>query len=167
MDSATLFAQGNRRLVERIKRNAGARRDYRSVWETLADKHIFELEYAEVTGGAYTTSGIGTQVFDYSGMGFISGFDRTPSSSVNFRNRLSAGGTYTVTLRYSVDRDWCGKLQLTVNGRPYLLEVEPTLRGEWRTLTLQADFRKGINEVVLSNTAPAQGHLFFDVMNIY
>lgn len=167
MDSATIFADGNRKLVERIKKNAGARRSYRSVWEMLTDKHIFELEHAEVAGGAYTTSGIGTQVFDYSGMGFIAGFDRAVSSRVSFHNRLSAGGTYTVALRYSADRDWCGKLLLTVNGKPYELEIQSTLRGEWRTLTLQADFKKGINEVVLSNTAPAQGHLFFDVMNIY
>lgn len=167
MDSATLFDDSNRKLVMRIKQNAGARRKYHSVWETLTDKHIFELEHAEVSGGAYTTSGIGTQVFDYSGMGFISGFDRTPFSRVSFRNNFSAGGIYTVALRYSADRDWGGKLQLTVNGIPYLLEIQPTSRGEWRTLTLQANFKKGLNEVVLLNTASAQGHLFFDVMSIY
>ena len=168
MDSTVLFDKANaRRMVDKIKKNAGAKRKFVSAWEVIPDKHIFELECAEMAGGAYTTSGIGTHVFDYCGMGFVSGFDREQNNEIRFKNKVSAGGKYVVKLRYSSAKDWNGKVMLKVNGKIQACELDETARGEWRTVTLQVDLKKGVNEISLFNTEKGTGHLFFDVMYIY
>lgn len=113
-----------------------------------------------MAGGAYTTSGIGTHVFDYCGMGFVSGFDREQNNEIRFKNKVSAGGKYVVKLRYSSAKGWNGKVMLKVNGKIQVCELDETARGEWQAVTLQVDLKKGVNEISLFNTEKGTGHLF-------
>lgn len=166
MDSTELMGNGNVRMVSSIKKNAGAHTTYTSVWEIMDDKRIFELEHAEMAGGAYTTAGIGTAVFDYSGMGFVSGFDRAEQSRVFFGMKAKTAGRYSVRVRYSAGNDWTDKVSLQVNSRITPLRLQSSERGVWKFVTLEVDLKKGLNEIALLNGGKGKGHLLFDVMYV-
>lgn len=166
MDSTELIVKNNCRIVRKIKKNAGAGTGYASAWEIVQDKGVYELEHAEMSGGAYTTAGIGTDVFDYSGMGFVSGFDRSDNNRVFFKMKATVAGKYWVKIRYSLGNDWDGKISLDVNSHISPLKLQPSDREVWNFTTIQVDLRKGLNEITLLNTGKGKDHLFFDVMYI-
>lgn len=166
MDSTQLIDKNNKRIVSTIKKNAGASTDYKSVWETIPDKKVFELECAEMSGRAYTTAGIGTGIFDYSGMGFVSGFNKSDNNRIFFKMRTTVAGKYWIKIRYSSGNDWSDRISLRVNSQINPLKLQPSDSKDWNFVTLEVDLKKGLNEIALFNTDKGNDHLFFDVMYI-
>lgn len=154
------------REAETIRKGAGARLGYASAWEILPDRHLYELECAETAGNAYTTAGIGTRVFDYSGMGFISGFERGGKSSVDFKMLAAEAGARSVSLRYSAGAGWNKNIVMTINGTDYPLTLQTTGRGEWKNVAVKAVLRKGINEIAIRNMGESKEFLFLDNVTI-
>jgi hypothetical protein len=153
--------------VDNIRNNAGDKFPFKTAWEALPDCHIYELENAEVCGNAYSTSGIGTKVYGYSGMGFISGFEIEGKSSADTKMLISDGGSYFIKLRYSAGQGWKDKIALQVNGKNFPLSLQTTRRGEWNDIVTPVELSQGINKISIVNTGDCKDFLFLDVINLY
>jgi hypothetical protein len=167
IDSTHIYNVGNTKVVDAIRKEAGAKMGFLSVWELLPDIHRLELECAETSGNAYTTAGIGTKVYDYSGMGFISGFEHGGKSSVGFKYLTSKAGIYTLDLRYSAGTGWNNNMIMTVNGKDYPLTLQTTQRGKWTDVKQSAPLRDGMNEITIHNNGESSDFLFLDDLQIY
>lgn len=167
IDTTYIYSASVQPTVDAIRTQAGDAMPYKSVWQSIADRRIYELEDAEVTGHAYTTAGIGTKVYDYSGSGFISGFERGGNSSIVCDVLTSKAGRYRLDLRYSADKEWCDKMRMEINGKTSSLSLQPSARSQWRVLSQTVNLPQGISRIKIYNEGNSSKHLFWDVMLLY
>lgn len=166
VDSTYIFSEDNKKIVERIKRNAGAKNGFTSIWEMLDDCHIYEFEYADLYGGSYSTSGIGTGIFNYSGMGFVSGFNRNATNGIEIRAKISKSGTYRISMRYSMGKGWKDKIGMKINSSDITLDLNEVDKGKWDVYTFSARLNKGINKINVYSEGRSDDYLLFDVLYI-
>jgi len=167
VDSTRLFTSECTSDVERICERAGAKRSYSSVWQLFPDLNLFEAENAELNGHSYSTSGIGTNVYGYSGMGFLSGFNKGTNNSANFIVAVSEYGNYQIMVRYSAGKGWENKVWLDVNQNKLLpLKMNSSDPSQWNEVVQIATLHKGVNTITLKTVGENDQHLYFDVVYI-
>ena len=168
IDSTQLFSNENNEIVENIRKNTGAFSHFKQAWVTYPDLLTYEAEHAEVDGKVYATDGIGTQVFGYSGMGFLSGFDRKPLGGVVFTFRISKAGRYKLNLKYSAGKGWEEKVQYNVNeNNSMVLNLVPTVsKSKWATNSTIIKLKKGVNTIRIFSTDLNNSYLYIDKMSL-
>jgi hypothetical protein len=168
IDSTQFFSPENQKLVTRIKKNAGAENYSTSAWQTYTNLHIYEAEHAEVTGKVYATAGIGTKVFGYSGMGFLSGFDKKTIGSAVFVINVSETKEYDLSLRYSAANGWGNKISIFVNNKSIsIADIRSTINANtWAECSNTVMLHKGINTISYKMTDVNDGYLFFDYLKL-
>jgi len=163
IDSTQIFGRENKKTVAGIYKKAGSALYPNGVWAAFADINHYEAEHAQVTAGVYATSGIGTHVFGYSGMGFLSGFDRNVNTTVSFRIRVSAAGKRNLSLRYSTADAWNDGVELLVNkSSAGQLSFSSTQPDEWAEASKLIPLKKGENTIVIAFKNPARKKLYLD-----
>lgn len=167
IESCRLFTSINADTVRSVKEKAGTKRFHKTVWQMIPDMKYYEAELAEVDGKAYATSGIGTRVFGYQGMGFISGFNQPGEKKVSFPVSVSAAGKYKLDIRYSSGKGWSDLVKVQVNGRKTAsLKLNPGTQNEWNTVTLSVSLKQGENLLSLITDQTVDAHLFIDAISI-
>lgn len=164
IDTTYIFSEDNKSIVDRIKKSAGAGMPFSSVWEIMNDCRIYEFEYAEMIGGTYSTSGIGTGIYNYSGMGFVSGFSRNSRNLIEMNIGISKSGVYNMRIRYSLGKGWSNKIHMNVNSEDVNLDLKVVEKGKWGVITLPVKLKKGINKIQFYNTEHSDDYLLFDVL---
>ncbi len=167
IDSTQLFSKENKVIVENIRKNAGAFEYFQQAWSVYPDLMTYEAEHAEVGGKVYATAGIGTQVFGYSGMGFLAGFDRKALGEVVFKFNVSKAGNYRLVLKYSAGKGWEDKMQCAVNkAKSSDLILKPTAtKSVWANSITTVKLKRGVNSVRIFNTEINKNHLFIDKLS--
>ena len=167
IDSTNLFSAANRRIVEKIRSNAGAYRWHRNAWENFPDLRYFEAENACLNGGIYSTAGIGTQVYGYSGTGFLSGFNRQDKGSAIFNINSSKPRIHKLTIRYSSINISNVELWLSVNGeQPQAVHFKPTEKDKWSVVSHKIQLKKGLNNIVLMQRKKAGEGFYLDNISV-
>jgi len=166
IDSTQIFSEENKAMVDNIRKNAGAFEHFQQAWSVYPNLLTYEAEHAEVGGKVYATAGIGTQVFGYSGMGFLAGFDRKALGELVFKFNVSKAGNYRLVLKYSAGKGWENKIQLAVNktkSRELILKPTPS-KSDWKNSITTVKLKKGVNTVRVFSTEINTSFLFFDKM---
>lgn len=168
IDTTQLFSKQNNGIVENIRKNAGAFTHLKQAWVTYPNLMTYEAEHAEVGGKVYATAGIGTQVFGYSGMGFLAGFDRKALGEVVFEFTVSKAGNYMLMLKYAAGKGWENKLQYTVNETKSIgLMLKPTAsKSDWITNSTTVKLKKGVNIVRVFSTELNDTYLYIDKLSL-
>ena len=168
IDSTQLFSKKNNGIVENIRKNAGAFSHFEQAWVTYPDLLTYEAEHAEVGGKVYATSGIGTHVFGYSGMGFLSGFNKKSTGEVVFKFNVSKAGNYKLVLKYSAGKGWEDKVQCAVNkSRSSDLTLKPTAsKSNWANSITTVKLKKGVNSVRIFSTKLNNNYLYIDNLSL-
>ena len=164
IDSTQFFSPQNKKVVAQIRNNAGSKKYFSPAWQTFSDLKIYEAENAELSVKAYATAGIGTHVFGYSGMGFLSGFDKNSLSAATFTINVSKPGTYNLKLKYSAGNGWEQKLALVVNGaKTGLLDLKNTpSKDNWSEYSTEVILKKGMNTIACKMEEKNDQFLFLD-----
>lgn len=168
IDSTQLFSDENKAIVESIRKKAGAFTHFAQAWSVYPDLLTYEAEHAEVDGKVYATAGIGTQVFGYSGMGFLAGFDRKATGGVVFKFNVSEAGNYKLALRYSAGKGWENKLRFTANDtKSGQLTISPTAsKSKWAINTSTVKLKKGVNTIRIFSTELNNSYLYVDKLSL-
>ncbi len=167
IDSTQIFSPENVNTVDRIYKNAGSPLFRNGVWAAFSDINHYEAENAQLTGGIYATSGIGTHIFGYSGMGFLSGFDRNLSSTVSFRIKVSASATSRLSLCYSTTDTWNDGVDISVNNRSAgQLSFVPVKPDEWVRTSKIIHLKKGENTIAFVIKNPDRRKLYLDYLEL-
>lgn len=166
IDSTYIFSKVNKKTVAKIKKNAGAKNGFTSIWEMVDDCHIYEFEYADLSGGVYSTSGIGTGIYEYSGMGFVSGFDRNKHNCVQMKFKVSKSGNYKFRIKYSMGNGWENKVRMKLNSSDCKLDLKCMDKGKWDFLTFTGKLNEGINIIKFYTEGISEEQLLFDVLYI-
>ncbi len=168
IDSTQLFSNDNKAQVEKLHKNAGAFGHFKQAWSVYPDLLTYEAEHAEVEGKVYATAGIGTQVYGYSGMGFLAGFDRNSLGGVVFTFNVSKAGKYKLNLKYAAGKGWENKIQLAVNktkSRELILALTAK-KSEWANSITTIKLKKGVNSVRIFSTEINKEYLYIDKLSL-
>jgi len=168
IDSTQLFSEANKAAVEKIRLEAGAFTHFKQAWSTYPNLMHYEAEHAEAGGKVYATAGIGTQVFGYSGMGFMAGFDRKVAGEVIFKIGVSKAGKYALALKYTAGKGWENKVKCTINNSQTAnISIAPTpSKNNWETSTSTIKLKKGINTIRVFNTELNDQYLYIDKISL-
>ncbi len=151
VDPAIMIDDSVRDVVEAIKDKAGLEPAFDRIRPDLLDRPVHEAEDAEVSGGTFATSGIGTGVRGYRGMGFADGLNRRDTAQIVFPVNVSKAGRYRVIVRYSQWEAPAPLLIVSVNGT--VAQTLPTelasAKGEWKTVETSIELKEGKNDVAL------------------
>jgi hypothetical protein len=169
LDSALLISDKNSSFVNKIKKNAGLQKAFQPARMTITDKHIYEAEEAELEGSAYATAGIGTKVYGYSGMGFVSGMQDKEGSAVVYTIEVSESGRYWAMLRYGADKGNCIGVDISINGKKeeLLLTKQAAGRNTWESESLPVVLKKGKNTIRICTQKTGSSVLFLDYLAVW
>ncbi len=169
LDSNIIISPKNSAVVNRIKKNAGLEKAFQQARMIVTDKHIYEAEEAELEGSAYATAGIGTKVYGYSGMGFVSGMQDKEGSAVVFTINVSKPGKYWTMLRYGSDKGNFIGVDFLVNGKKeeLLLTKQAAGRNNWESESLPVVLKKGKNTIRIRTQKTGSSVLFLDYLTVW
>jgi hypothetical protein len=164
IEPAIIISDETRPQLEKLKAGAGLEKDYAPIRWTPRDPRILELEEGWLVLPARTTSGLGTGVSGYLGMGYVEGLGTQAGASITRTFTMSEAEERELVIRSSLVGGPVEGVELVVNDSPAIaFTPEPTGNANtWSTWTTKVKLPKGSNSIQLRDVAGKTEGLLVD-----
>ncbi len=164
IEPAIIVTDANRAEVEKLEAVAGLEKDYAHLRHVPHDPFVLEVEEGALTLPARTTSGIGTGVHGYEGMGYVEGIGGKAGAVVECAFEMTKPEERELCIRYSLTGEAKDGVELVVNGGPPVaINPGPTGdRSTWKTWKTKVLLREGANTLTLRDAAGKTDGLLVD-----
>jgi hypothetical protein len=164
---AIIINDETRAKAESLRAAAGLQPAYQDIRPSRIDQILYEAEEADLSGGANATSGLGTGVYGYSGMGFVTGLEKREGSTISFPVEVSNGGKYEAQVSYCTPAKPGDGLDLQVNGESAGgFSVDQTGdKNTWASLVVPIVLKQGTNTIAVV-AGPNLPSLFIDRLEV-
>lgn len=163
-----LIDDNTRAAADAIKAAAGLQEAYADVRPAPRHQLRYEAEEAQLAGGAFADSGIGTGIHGYSGMGFVSGIQNA-GATMTFNVYVSKAGSYVARFRCASHKGDAQGLQVSINGDgPAMLPElkQAPDKHSWSVVACPVTLKEGTNTVVLSPASAGTTPLVVDNLEL-